>query len=137
MAAGTHYVTALNNCDESFVSNELELEFISVTNPVVEADTITSPGTYTFVSNDTATLWFENNPPVGEPIATGINFETDVFSQNITYYAQNFVSNDQQVFAGESEQMGSNIFSGGVYNGSIVFNCNDTFVLNSVDVYAE
>lgn len=134
---GTYYVTALNNCEESFTSNELELEFITVTSPVIDADTITSPGTYTFVSNDTATLWFENNPPTGEPIAMGMNFETDILNQNITYYAQSFISNDQQVIAGESEQMGSNIFSGGVYNGSIVFNCNDTFVLNSVDVYAE
>ena len=134
---GIFYVTALNDCEDVYTSNEIEVSFIEVENPVVEPDTITSPGVYTFVSDNESTLWFENNPPAGEPIATGLTFETAILNEDVTYYAQSFLSNDQQIIAGETEQMGSNIFSGGVYNGAIIFNCYETFILNSVDVYAE
>ncbi len=134
---GIFYVTALNGCDDVYTSNEIEVSFIEVENPIVEPDTITSPGAYTFVSDNQSTLWFENNPPTGDPIATGLTFETAILIEDVTYYAQSFLSNDQQIIAGESEQMGSNIFSGGVYNGAIIFNCYETFILNSVEVYAE
>ena len=134
---GSYYVSAINTCEEIYNSNEIEVSFIEVSAPLVEPDTIISPNTYLFESSEENTYWYENNPPIDEPVAFGQSFETPVLSENVTYYAQSFISNDQEIATGETEQLGSNIFSGGVYNGAIIFNCYETFIINSVDVYAE
>ena len=134
---GVYFVSATNDCDDAFNSNEIEVSFIEVSAPLVEPDTIISPNSYLFESSEENTFWYENNPPIGEPIAFGQSFESPVLSEDVTYYAQSFISNNQEIVTGEMEQSGSNIFSGGVYNGSIIFNCYETFIINSVDVYAE
>jgi hypothetical protein len=135
--SGTYFVEAINNCNQSYLSNELTVEYIEVGVPSIEPDTIIEAGSYTFTSNNALTNWYENNPPVGEPIATGSLFETGILSENITIYAQAFNNNDQEFFSGETEQIGSNVFSGGQYNGAIQFDCFKTFIIQSVDVYAE
>lgn len=135
--SGSYYLTAINECNEAFNSNTIDIEFIEVETPVVDNDTINTLGTYTFESNSENTNWYDANPPTGAPLFTGQIYVTEEFNTDQTFYAEQFIDQSVNLIGGASEHNGTNLYSGGQYNGILYFDCYEAFTLNSVEVYAD
>jgi hypothetical protein len=135
--SGSYYLTAINECDEVFNSNTIDIEFIEVEPPVVDNDTINTSGPYTFESNTANTNWYDANPPTGAPLFTGQVYVTDDFTADQTFFAEQFIDQSVNLIGGENEHNGTNLYSGGQYNGILYFDCYESFTLNSVEVYAD
>lgn len=135
--AGTYNVTVYNQCQDAFTSEDLTFDFVTVEDPIIEPDTITLFGSYTFESNDPNTYWYDSNPPVGEPLGVGSTFESPELDVDVTYYALVAESQGIEATGGQGGVQGDPIYSGGIYNGAVIFDAYNDFTIKSVEVYTD
>tara|TARA_Y100000814_G_C12305210_1_gene393181 strand:- start:262 stop:1236 length:975 start_codon:yes stop_codon:yes gene_type:complete len=76
----------------------------------------------------------------GEVLAEGNEYISEPLYENTTYYVVNediLVEAPAELSTGAPNHEGDSEYSGGIYNGGLLFNANSTFTLNSVKVYTE
>ncbi len=97
----------------------------------------TEPSTVTLTATGNNLRWYDV-PDGGEPIGEGNEFETPIISETTPYYVE-----DANIYGGGSasigpeDHTGSSEFSGNQFNGELIFNAYESFVLKSVKVYTD
>ena len=82
-------------------------------------------------------IWQNEN---GEFLDEGNEFISEPLYENTTFYVVNeniLVEAAETLSTGALEHEGSSDYSGTVYNGGLLFDCFETFTLNSVKVYTD
>ncbi len=131
--SGTYSVAITGACSgETYESQPVTLTMLENPPPVVDAVTLPEPGTAVFTATGNNLEWYATETS-DEVLGTGPTFETDFFSDAISYW----VSSSTE-YGGELEEGGKpdNSGSGGLPSsgGRLFFNATEPFTLLSVDV---
>ena len=135
--SGDYSLTTSSACGES-TSEVVAVNIISVDEPLSNNLTIYEGESALLNATGTGEILWENEE--GELIANGSEFYSEPLYENTSFYAINsevLVAGLDNAIAGELEHQGSSEYSGGVYNGGLLFDCFDPFTLNSVDIYTD
>ena len=136
--SGEYSMTATTTCGEG------ESQVVTVTvNDIIDlpiTNDVTIEAGESAVLNATGSdviSWFDSN---GNMVGEGDEFVTDALYENTTYFVTNeevWTEAPNTLFTGAPEHEGSSDYSGGVYNGGLLFDVAESFTLNSVKVYTD
>ena len=82
-------------------------------------------------------IWQDEN---GDFLGEGNEFVSEPLYENTTFYVLNenvLIQASETLSTGALEHEGSSDYSGTIYNGGLLFDCFETFTLNSVKVYTD
>ncbi len=137
LEAGTYQVTIEGVCN-AISSEEIMVETLATPSiPVSEDVTLLEASTTTLTATGNNPQWYDSEDAT-TPLATGTTFETPFIEESATFYVS-----DVNQFGGEEgtggpeEHTGTSQFSGGSYNGQIIFDSYTAFTLKTVRVYTD
>ena len=137
-SSGEYYLNTTNACGEG----QSQIVTVNVNDPVEipAANDVTIEMGGSAILNATGTgniIWQNAN---GDILSESNEFITENLYENTTFYVMNedvLVEAPNELSTGATDHEGSSEYSGGIYNGGLLFNANSTFTLNSVKVYTE
>lgn len=135
---GEYFVSVAGTCQD-FVSETVgtDFEFYIPELPEGVNDTIYEPGNAILFAPGDNISWYDT-PSGGSPVGTGAFFETPYITATTPYYIedlQNFAGAEYSV--GMPEHSGNSLYGGDQWNGSLIFDALDAFVLRTVRVYTD
>lgn len=130
---GDYTVTVPGFCSE-LTSEPFHVEVLAAADePVADDVDIYDPQVVTLEATGGNVAWYENENDV-EPVATGNTFETPEITETTTYWVEDAANYGGGIFAtGMMEHQGSN-YNGNNFNGRLIFDVEETFVLKRVTV---
>ena len=130
---GDYQVIIAGFCQD-FTSEIIHVEVLEgAEEPMVDDVSIVAPSTAILEATGEHPHWYETIDAL-TPLATGNQFETPVLSQTTLYYVADAKTyGGGSASAGMSEHQGS-LFNGAGFNGQILFEVYETFVLKQVTV---
>ncbi len=132
---GSYEVTTQGTCD-NFTSESVLVEVLSAAAPTANGLTINSPQSVVLTAVGENPTWYDVETG-GTPLATGTSFTTPVLSSTTTYYVDaTHEYGGMEANTGLTDHSGPE-FSGGQFNGQIIFDVTTEFVLKTVKVYAD
>jgi len=138
--SGDYSLTTSGECGEGQSQIVTVIVSDAVSTPTPDANDLTIYEGENAILNATGTgniIWQNAN---GEVLGEGNDFISDPLYENTTFYVVNediLIAAPEILSAGALEHEGSSDYSGSVYNGGLLFNCLETFTLNSVTVYTD
>jgi hypothetical protein len=102
--------------------------------PQTENDTLYEVGFTTLTAVGDMLTWYD---ALGNVVGEESTFETPELLETTSYFVTNTQSFESDFFTGQEEPVANSPFSGGQYNGQIIFDCFDAFVLRKVTVYTD
>lgn len=134
---GLYSVTAEGAC-ETLTSNIVEVETLPTPEAPIANDVASNvPTSFLLTATGTNITWYDAEQG-GNIVGEGNNLVTPVLEQSTTYYAQDAsIIGGGEGIGGAPEHTGSSEFSGNQFNGTLVFNCLEPFILNEVTVYTD
>jgi len=134
--SGAYSVTIQGLCSE-FTSEEQIVEVLFVPAPVVGPDTISVPGPATLTATGNDPRWYDQSVG-GNLLGAGNVFITPVLTQTDTFYVEDTGLTEGGLFnGGMPEHSGDSQYGGNQFNGEIIFDCIEPFVLKQVKVYTD
>ncbi len=135
---GDYTVTVPGFC-QSFTSEifELELNIYIADLTFAEDVTIFGSGTATLFAEGYLPSWYDV-PVFGASIGSGNTFETPLLDETTSFYVanlQNFSAGSENV--GMENHSGNSMYGGNQFNGGIVFDAFEPFILRKVKVYTD
>jgi hypothetical protein len=132
---GLYYCTVERTC------GLLYTDTIEVTVADIEEPVLADPGTVcegtTVLLTATAgedVTWFDAD---GNVLGAGMTYETTELYENTTFYANNTAYFIDEGNGGKEEHTGADLYNGSTYNGYLIFDAEQDFVLQSVKVYTD
>ncbi|MEM1323120.1 MAG: FG-GAP-like repeat-containing protein [Bacteroidota bacterium] len=134
--SGTYNVTIEGLCD-SYTSEPIDITVFDAPDaPQADDVNIPDPGPVTLTATGDSLRWYDatGNTLIG----TGNTLDLALVSVDTS-----FLVDDRNVFAGETanagevDHAGNSLYSGDQFNGGIIFQCFETFTLNSAKVYTD
>jgi hypothetical protein len=136
--SGQYSLNTTSACGEG----ESQIVTVTVNDPIETPTTndvtIEMGGSAILNASGTGNIIWQNAS--GEVLAEGNEYISEPLYENTTYYVVNediLVEAPAELSTGAPNHEGDSEYSGGVYNGGLLFNANSTFTLNSVKVYTE
>jgi len=132
------------NLSTSSACGEGESQTVTVTvndpveNPISSDLTIESGESAMLNATGTGNIIWQDEE--GNTLANGDNFTTEPLYESTTFYVVNeevLIEAPTLLSCGAPTHEGESDYSGGVYNGGLLFNVTETFTLNSVKVYTD
>ena len=134
--AGSYSVTVQGLCDE-YTSAEVSVETWTVELPEVENDTLEEAGTAMLTATGNDPHWYDAFFG-GNLLGTGNSFTTPVLDMSTTYYVEDLdIFGQASYTGGQAEHTGTSEYGGNQFNGQIIFDCHEPFVLKTVKVYTD
>ena len=136
--SGEYFVSSPGLCD-SYTSEVINVEIIEyqAALPLAENDTIYAPGTAVLTADGDQSFWYAT-PDSEAVIGTGNFFTTPFIEETTAFYVENlqdFAGSTENV--GMTEHSGNSQYGGNQFNGTIIFDAFEPFVLRSVRVYTD
>jgi len=136
--SGEYSLTTLSTCGEA----QSQTVTVSVNDPVenpIANDLTIAMGEIAILNAiaDGNVIWQNAN---GDVLVEGNEFVSEPLYENTTFYVVNeniLVEAPETLSTGALEHEGPSDYSGTVYNGGLLFDCFQTFTLNSVKVYTD
>ncbi|MBK7407487.1 MAG: VCBS repeat-containing protein [Saprospirales bacterium] len=133
---GAYTVTIQGLCAE-FTSPAHQVEVYLVDAPMVEPDTITSPGTATLMATGSDPHWYDAQTG-GNLLGTGNTYVTPVILETTTFYVEDLGQFGGGTFnGGMPDHTGASLFGGNQFLGELIFDCLEPFTLKQVKVYTD
>ena len=136
--SGEYSLTTVSTCGESQSQTITVLVNDPVDTPMVNDITIEmGESAILNASGNDNIIWQNEN---GEILGEGNEFISDPLYENTIFYVLNeniLVEAAEVLSTGALEHEGSSDYSGTVYNGGLLFDCFETFTLNSIKVYTD
>ena len=136
--SGQYSLSTTSACGEG----ESQIVTVTVNDPIETPTTndvtIEMGGSAILNASGTGNIIWQNAS--GEVLAEGNEYISEPLYENTTYYVVNediLVEAPAELSTGAPNHEGDSEYSGGIYNGGLLFNANSTFTLNSVKVYTE
>ncbi|KAA3632165.1 MAG: CRTAC1 family protein, partial [Bacteroidetes bacterium] len=128
-------VTVPGLCEE-FTSPEVNpgVAVLYPDSPVVDNDTLYEIGSTILTAGGDSLTWYD---ALGNILGTESTFETPELMETTSYFVTNTQTFEENFFTGMESPSASTPYSGGQYNGEIIFDAIDPFILRSVTVYTD
>lgn len=102
--------------------------------PVVDNDTLYEIGSTVLTAIGEELTWYD---ALGNIIGNESTFETPELMETTSFFVTNTQSFEEFFFTGMESPSASTPYSGGQYNGEIIFDALDAFILRNVTVYTD
>jgi hypothetical protein len=102
--------------------------------PVVNNDTLFEIGSTMLTALGDSLTWYD---ALGNLLGTESVFETPELMETTSFFVTNTQSFESNFFTGMEEPSASPPYSGGQYNGQIIFDALEPFILRNVTVYTD
>ena len=136
--SGEYSLTTVSACGEGQSQTVTVLVNDPIADPIANDVTIQMGENATLNASGTGNIIWQNEN--GDFLGEGNEFISEPLYENTTFYVVNedvLVQAPATLSTGAPEHEGSSDYSGSVYNGGLLFDCIQTFTLNSVKVYAD
>tara|TARA_Y100000994_G_scaffold237411_1_gene228940 strand:- start:1669 stop:3930 length:2262 start_codon:yes stop_codon:yes gene_type:complete len=136
--SGEYSLTTVSACGEGQSQAVTVLVNPPIEIPIVNDVTIQMGESATLNASGNGNIIWQNEN--GDFLGEGTEFISEPLYENTTFYVVNedvLVQAPATLSTGALEHEGSSDYSGSVYNGGLLFDCIQTFTLNSVKVYAD
>jgi hypothetical protein len=135
--SGTYTVDVTNQCGSGTSLPVNITVFNTPADPVVQNDTIQTPGTAVLSATGNGALSWYDVPSGGTVLGTGGSFTTPFINNTTTFYVEDLVTHPGLQFnLGPAD---NTVLGGGTSSNSnqaLIFDCHNAFILHSVKVYA-
>lgn len=102
--------------------------------PVVDNDTLYEVGSTVLTATGDSLTWYD---ALGNILGTESTYETPELMETTSYFITNTQSFEENFYTGMESPSASTPYSGGQYNGEIIFDAIESFILRSVTVYTD
>ncbi len=135
---GGNYSVQINTACGSATSSVIEVVKSNIDFVTLKGDTSCQSRNMILTAEGNATtLWYDSDTSEVE-IYSGAIFETPVLNNTKTYYAElKEIIESQTYYSAPTNHSGTSNFSGTQYNGSIIFDAYQSFILKTVKVYSD
>lgn len=133
---GFYSVAIPGECAE-VSSDEIFIDFFAADVPVVQNDTIYSPGNAYLIANGEHVYWYDQAEG-GEVLFEGNEFTTPFITETSSYYAESYeLANDTIDYVGEISHEGVNEYASENFNGGLLFNVYKPVNLYSLNAFTD
>lgn len=135
--SGTYTVNVTNACGSGTSLPVNITVFNTPADPVVQNDTIQTPGTAVLSATGNGTLSWYDVPSGGTALGTGNTYTTAFINNTTTYYVEDEITHPGLQFnLGPVDNTVLGAGSSSNSNQALIFDCHNAFILHSVNVYA-
>ncbi len=135
-SSGSYQVTAQGECVD-LTSNNIDVNVLAAPAPTASGQTINFPQSVTLTATGNDISWYDS-PSLGSLLGIGASYTTPILNATTTYYVE-----DRYLYAGSNydasapDHTGSSLYSGSQFNGEVIFDAMENFVLKTVKVYSD
>ncbi len=137
---GSYSVTVTSPTCGTVTSNTIDIAVTEVVSPSAEGDSVCDMGSMVLSAGPGATgseRWYDTETG-GTLLHTGADFTTPVLSSTTSYWVErDALFPGLSANVGETDHVGTSIYSGNSFNGGLLFNALAPFTLKSAKVYTD